>query len=388
MRPMRGLGVSRGMRGMRNLKAVTPAQPLPSIEDTAKKDEERLQGWVERVGEARAQEALTIYRERTGSTTLPELLVEAALRKLGVHYRAQVDLGWSRPDFVVFDAQGAIIVRVQGDYWHSRPGAEAKDAAQRDRLERHTVFGIAVLSVVDVWERDIYESEAVVSRALGITYVRADGGVTSAPVVQLSYAETIMRTASLWGYWRLNNYDGVAIDETGQHPGVYTGAAYAVGPGRKEGELARRAISNDGHIWIADGVSVTDFTIEIWTRIEMSVNSAGLCTIGLASPNWAQVRLGAGMFDWSLQFNGTQIKRVGVPGAWMHLAVVRAGNEAIGYVDGRRVGVAVVPVVTTTADGVRIGSGDSVGGSQWIDEAALFTRALSDDEIWQHYAAG
>lgn len=164
MRPMRGLGTFRGMRSTRNLKAMAPAQPLPSIEDTEKKDEERLQGWIERVGEARAQEALTIYRERTGSTTLPELLVEAALRRLGVHYRAQVDLGWSRPDFVVFDVQGAIIVRVQGDYWHSRPGAEAKDAAQRDRLERHTVFGIAVLAVVDVWERDIYESEAIVGR--------------------------------------------------------------------------------------------------------------------------------------------------------------------------------------------------------------------------------
>jgi G:T-mismatch repair DNA endonuclease (very short patch repair protein) len=101
-----------------------------------------------------------------GSTTLPELLVELALSRRNADYRAQVDMGMARPDFVVILSRGVLVIRVQGDYWHSCEGAAAKDARQKDMLETTTIFGLPVLAVADIWESDIYQSEASVDAAL------------------------------------------------------------------------------------------------------------------------------------------------------------------------------------------------------------------------------
>jgi len=53
---------------------------------------------------------------------------------------------------------------VQGDYWHA--GTAAKDAAQKAQLLTATVRGSPILSVMDVWESRIYQSDAVMEAAM------------------------------------------------------------------------------------------------------------------------------------------------------------------------------------------------------------------------------
>lgn len=162
------IAVMRGLNAMRVLRTTERVVEDEGLAGDAKDEERRFASWVDRVGEARAREALSIAREKTGSTTLPELLVEAALRRTGADYRTQVDLGWARPDFVVFtrehDQYGVIVLRVQGEYWHK--DRTSYDAAQADRLARYTVFGLPVLRVEDIWEKDIYAGDAAVMRVL------------------------------------------------------------------------------------------------------------------------------------------------------------------------------------------------------------------------------
>jgi G:T-mismatch repair DNA endonuclease (very short patch repair protein) len=157
--------------GMQPLRPITGArsmadEPVPLDE---RSDDEILKAFAKRVGDTRAAAALTIYRKRTGSTTLPELLAEDWLMRQGVRYRAQVVLLRARPDFVVFDqGPGVIVIRVQGDYWHASPGAVSKDSTQAEWLRSTTIDGFPVIKVADVWERDIYAGDFALSAALAL----------------------------------------------------------------------------------------------------------------------------------------------------------------------------------------------------------------------------
>jgi hypothetical protein len=378
-------GRSRPMRGM---GAMKPMASIPTLDDQAADEDKKLAGWIERVGDARAQAAAAVFRERTGSTTLPELLTEIALRSLGADYRTQVDLGWARPDFVVFDGGEAIIVRVQGDYWHTRAGAEANDAAQRDRLERHTVFGYPIREVVDVWEREIYESEAVIARLLRAPGVRADGGVT---VTRRSFADLVLATPDLWGFWRFaDESPTVARDEMGRDPGTYeAGAAVpdAFGPGRSVNKRARSTSTGSGIVRVSAGLAVTDYTVEAWTMLETNVYSGTLTTIGTGG-NQSRVNIFSAAAGWNVRLNSTQLGPISGNGVWHHLAVVLASGatEARLYWNGARIATKAVTAIATSANYLMLGGDGS--GRQWLDDLALYTRSLSDEEIAAHYAAG
>ena len=86
-------------------------------------------------------------------------MVAWALIKLGFMFQAQqselggrLQLGGGVVDFKVFVGAGIVIVRVEGDYWHSLPERILKDAVQYDRLHR---LGYRV---ADLWEGDIYRA--------------------------------------------------------------------------------------------------------------------------------------------------------------------------------------------------------------------------------------
>jgi hypothetical protein len=88
--------------------------------------------------------------------TLPERMVGLALVWLGYYFQFQraedggrLRLGGSVVDFIVFMGGHRIVVRVQGDYWHSLPERKRSDAMQADRL-RALKYRVA-----DLWESDI-----------------------------------------------------------------------------------------------------------------------------------------------------------------------------------------------------------------------------------------
>lgn len=92
--------------------------------------------------------------------TLPERLVRAWLIKSGLLFQEQqgelggrLIIGGAIVDFVVWvgDPPG-MVIRVQGDYWHSLQPRKAKDRVQYERLIAKGY------RVSDLWENDIYRS--------------------------------------------------------------------------------------------------------------------------------------------------------------------------------------------------------------------------------------
>jgi G:T-mismatch repair DNA endonuclease (very short patch repair protein) len=91
--------------------------------------------------------------------TLPERMVALALVQLGYLFESQsselggrMRLGGGVVDFKVYVAATVIVIRVQGDYWHSLPSRIHKDAVQWTRLH---ALGYRV---ADLWEHDIYQA--------------------------------------------------------------------------------------------------------------------------------------------------------------------------------------------------------------------------------------
>lgn len=162
-------GVMRGMRPMKAIKPIKVAEPFKDLSEVIKDDEQLFKSWADRVGENRAQQALAVWRRRTGSSTLPELLAESWLMARGIRYETQFDLGWARPDFVLFDVvqAAAAVLEVYGDYWHGRPEAVGHDAMRKAQLLTTTARGMPIRAVVEIWESDIYAGEACFDQAYG-----------------------------------------------------------------------------------------------------------------------------------------------------------------------------------------------------------------------------
>jgi G:T-mismatch repair DNA endonuclease (very short patch repair protein) len=91
--------------------------------------------------------------------TLPEIMVALALVQIGWQFQCQspesgarLRLGGSVVDFVVVLGATKVIIRVNGDYWHTLPGAAQRDAMQEARLSSQGYL------VVDLWEQALYEA--------------------------------------------------------------------------------------------------------------------------------------------------------------------------------------------------------------------------------------
>lgn len=148
------------------LKEMQAFEAMSDLSQEEAREQRLMATWIARVGQERAEQAMELYRQGSASRTLPELLVELALRKKGVRYRAQPQLPGTRPDFAIYGPQGVKIIRVQGDYWHNRPDVAARDALQKQNLIVQSVDGMKITKIVDIWEHQIYESERVVDDAI------------------------------------------------------------------------------------------------------------------------------------------------------------------------------------------------------------------------------
>lgn len=91
--------------------------------------------------------------------TLPEKLVAYGLILAGFTFAYQIGetggrlkLGGSVVDFKVALGAKTVIVRVQGDYWHSLPIRKLKDQTQFEILKGRGYL------IFDAWESDVYRA--------------------------------------------------------------------------------------------------------------------------------------------------------------------------------------------------------------------------------------
>jgi hypothetical protein len=106
-------------------------------------------------------------------TTLPEALVYFILQKFGEQFVFQEEARAGRTSYggAVVDfwlPNLRIALRIQGNFWHSKPDQISRDEAQRAQLLGSKIDGIVVERVVDIWESRVYSCarEAVVRSAL------------------------------------------------------------------------------------------------------------------------------------------------------------------------------------------------------------------------------
>ncbi len=96
--------------------------------------------------------------------SLPELVVYDWLSREEYQFVFQGEFGGGRtihggavPDFVVNWGGKGLVLRVQGEYWHTLPGQVEKDLGQKMQMMGQYVNGLRVAAIVDVWENDIYK---------------------------------------------------------------------------------------------------------------------------------------------------------------------------------------------------------------------------------------
>lgn len=158
------------------IKPIGTLQPLGGFAELSKgrneRDDKKVKEWAKRINDnVKAQEAYNLWQKNrnagdTASTTLPELMTEAFLIRNGIRYTAQAEMGTQRPDFVlhnVNESGDAIILRVQGDYWHADAG---KDEAKSRNLVGRTFAQQSISTVIDLRESDIYHSEHALEQAI------------------------------------------------------------------------------------------------------------------------------------------------------------------------------------------------------------------------------
>jgi hypothetical protein len=162
-------------------KRRLPMGELPpmSHEVTANVLPEAMRNLEERIGTRWARQVVAL-QARGVLGSVPELMVYSWLEARTIPFDFQssmfggrMQLGGQVPDFILKHLPELLVWRVQGDYWHSRPGTHEQDRLEKAMLLGAVVDGKKVSAVVDLWEHDIYDriddtlKAAMVGREVG-----------------------------------------------------------------------------------------------------------------------------------------------------------------------------------------------------------------------------
>ena len=216
------------------------------------------------------------------------------------------------------------------------------------------------------------------------------------------------------GYWQLDESDGSAIgDASGNgHEGTCRGAV-VLGrpgipslPGHHAAELDGRGACIDlGDLDAIDGLEA--LSVEAWVRWREP--PGGLQGVAAFLRKEQVFAFGAGWYGDNSASNTSRKARFWInsggrwlhsdngttdvdDGRWHHVAGVYDGKFLRIYVDGIQESAREVGSVALSSNANRLFIGSAGGGGEFypglIDEAAVYTRALSATEVYEHYVFG
>lgn len=216
-----------------------------------------------------------------------------------------------------------------------------------------------------------------------------------------AYASTVLADAPL-GYWRLDEATGTIAASAGSSgsAGTYTGGVTLGGIGPFTGTTAPRFNGSSAYVNVANSVPFdaisSAITVEAWVR----VNAFDRTWNTIASK---------GDSTWRLQRNGN-LDTLGFDtdglnppylagnrsvndGLWHHVVATYDGRAKALWIDGELDAwtPATGNININPAFPVRIGENAQSTGrfwNGWLDEVAIYSRALNPAEIVEHYAAG
>jgi hypothetical protein len=204
-------------------------------------------------------------------------------------------------------------------------------------------------------------------------------------------------------YWRLGDTSGtVARDSVDGNPGAILGRVTLGVPGAITGD-PDKAMTFDGrtgYISVADHANLNiqgDLTVETWA----SVNAAALNGLpaALVNKGFYQYQLGIVNNRWrgSVFFAGVLYDVVApktiMPGQWYHIAMTRSGTTLTLYVNGVAVATTTAPTGPSdlTSGIMAFGRRSSASAdffNGFLDEIAVYNKALSAAQIAAHYTTG
>lgn len=270
-----------------------------------------------------------------------------------------------------------------------------------------------------------------------VVYVDKDGGATSddasaaadagraddagttkgdaAPDPQATaYAAAVLGDAPR-AYWRLEEDTGtIAKDETGRYDGAYKGTGVRGAPGMFGGKALGIGTDAPGYVLVPTAdfrfAARAAFSIELWTK---SPDTFTDWLWILSTEDWYAPRQGWSLLTgadrsvmyevWTPADGGGTIARFApisagalVAETWQHVVVTYDGTNVVSYANGARLGTVAEPTdAPDVSDHLSLGcrtwkdgevTGCFTGGV--VDEIAVYDKALGDERVAAHYAAG
>lgn len=206
------------------------------------------------------------------------------------------------------------------------------------------------------------------------------------------------------GWWPLDELSGnIARDIIGNNNG---GSANVNAPSEGKVDGAFHFDSVDDSITVPDNdlwaFGANNFTIELWANFDVpgggTLSHPSDIFIGNDQGQGLQNKwffaLGGGGLEFLIHAGGNHFLPIGpfdpVVGEWYHLAVVRRGSIFTGYVNGLPIGSVIDSTIIPNPDGpLTIGQAEGISPMNgFLDEVAIYNRALTVQEIQSIYDAG
>jgi Concanavalin A-like lectin/glucanases superfamily len=223
------------------------------------------------------------------------------------------------------------------------------------------------------------------------------------PPGESPYASAIAATPGVAGFWRLDETAGTgAADALGSNPGTFENGVVLGRPGALLGETRNLAAAFDGsndQLRVPDHATLDtgdSFTLEAWVRRSVTSSSKVYRVLSKGEGNYA---FGFANNFLSLRRQGSvdvarSLSTLTDTSGWHHIAATKNGAAVRLYLNGADVTntssiPSSVPAMANTSSDLIIGraSNATAGFPGSIDEAAVYSRALSAAEILSHYRA-
>ncbi|HEX8649070.1 MAG TPA: LamG-like jellyroll fold domain-containing protein [Thermoleophilaceae bacterium] len=180
-----------------------------------------------------------------------------------------------------------------------------------------------------------------------------------------------------------------AADSAGSNHGTYTGG-FTLGQSgaTSDGDKAVKLDGSTGYVTAPDANALDlgdSLSVEAWFKR----NATGDQTLVGKGQNAYVLSITDGKLTLRKGGDGNIVQSTTTPGAdgnWHHVVATKNGSNAKIYLDGADVSGSVTnpPTLLDSADALNIGTnlaGDSGKWNGWVDDVALYTRALSAAEV-------